>query len=80
MSDLHISIRAANVNERSTMYMMLIMSFSGIISLMDNNQGKNRDENTPHWIWGLAIALWTALVYVLFFVNFIHDFLDSRGV
>ncbi len=47
---------------------------------MDNHQEKNGDGKTPHWIWGLAIALWTALVYVLFFVNFIRDFLDSRGV
>ena len=33
----------------------------------------------PGFIWAALIALWAALVYALFTVNFFRDFLSSRG-
>lgn len=46
---------------------------------MDRKQGKNEEGKYPKLVWGIGIAAWTLLVYILFFVNFIRDFINSRG-
>ncbi|MCX6645514.1 MAG: hypothetical protein NTY09_04030 [bacterium] len=52
---------------------------SGIITYMNEDRGQNNGEKSPNILWGILIALWTIAVYVLFFTNFIRDFMGSKG-
>jgi hypothetical protein len=51
---------------------------------MEDDVKKNKDkESRPKgltdFIWGTAIVVWMGIVYVLFFVNLIKNFLATHG-
>ena len=46
---------------------------------MNDNRGKDKGKITSYGLFVILVVLWTALVYVFFFVNFIRDFLGLRG-
>ncbi|HEX9746556.1 MAG TPA: hypothetical protein VGB30_14140 [bacterium] len=40
-----------------------------------DNQGNKR---TGGWVWAIVGIAWSGLVYILFFINFIKNYLEYR--
>ena len=47
--------------------------------IMKDEPAKNSARKPPGWIWAAVIALWTGLIYVLFFLNLVNDFISGEG-
>jgi len=48
-------------------------------TLMPGNNKKKKNPDTPDLAWGLLIAVWTALIYIIFTMNFVGNFISHRG-
>jgi len=46
---------------------------------MNNRNEKKPVSKIPSIIWGLALLGWTCLVYVLFTINFLADYMNASG-